>query len=91
MGATHELGSLLHPANRWEQGTPELMVGSVLSFTQPTTSVACTASVDFEGQGNGTPCLSLDSYTDATPAPAVGDIILAVTNGADTYILGRIS
>ena len=91
MGATHELASLLHPADRWEQGPPEMLVGEVLSFTQPTTSVACTASVDFEGLGNGTPCLSLDSYTDGSPAPAAGDIILAVTNGADTYILGRIS
>lgn len=86
---THRLVQMLSTASPREGLTG--MVGELLSFTPGTTSVATTATVDFEGQGFATTCLSLDSYTNSSPAPAAGDIILALANGQDTYIIGRIS
>lgn len=91
MSASHALVKLLRPVEKWDEGPLEMLVGEVLSFTQPTLTVPCTAEVDFEGAGNGTTCLSCDSYTYATTAPASGDIILALTQGQDTYIIDRIS
>ena len=89
MNATVKLARLLRPQSGHDDR--EDLIGVVLSFTQPTTSVPCTASVDFEGQGTGTTCLSTDHYTDATPAPAAGDIVIARSYGQDTVIIGRIS
>lgn len=69
----------------------ELQVGEVLSFTVGTSSVATTATVDLEGAGVATVCLSLDSYSLGSPAPAAGDIVLVLVDGQDNFILGRIS
>ena len=65
--------------------------GEVISFTFGTSSVATTAEVDLDGAGVATMCLSLDQYTYGSPAPAAGDIVMVLTVGQDSVILGRVS
>ena len=89
MRARSDLAKLI--AQQGSRELLELQVGEVLSFTQGSSSVPTTADVDLEGAAIATVCLSLDSYTLGTPAPAAGDIVLVLTNGQDNYILGRIS
>ncbi|MHB8188924.1 MAG: hypothetical protein ACYDHP_00560 [Ferrimicrobium sp.] len=71
----------------------EILTGEVLSFTIASTTTPTQFVVDFEGLGTGTPgVLSCAGYAESTtPAPAVGDIVLAIRHHTDIIIMDRIS
>ncbi len=86
-----KLAELLGQAAKKSTLEDAVSFGIVLSFTFGTSSVATTAQVDLDGAGVATTCLSLDHYTDASPAPAAGDIVMVLTVGQDSVIIGRAS
>ncbi len=89
--AQQKIADLLSSATKRTTLEDSISFGEVMSFTQATSSVACTAQVDLDGASVATTCLSLDQYTYGSPAPAAGDIVMVLTVGQDSVILGRVS
>ena len=71
--------------------TPVILFGTVTSYTAATSTAAQVLTCDFEGQGKETTCITIDSYTDGSPGPAVGDYVVAISIGPDHLVIGRLS
>lgn len=70
----------------------EILTGEVTAFQLASTTQTTQFTVDFEGQGTGTPgVLACTGYaTSTTNPPAVGDQVLCLRHQSDIYIIDSI-
>ena len=69
----------------------DILFGTILSYTASTATTATVLTCDFEGSGAITHCITGDTFAALSPAPAVGDVVIALSVGPDVYVIDRLA
>ena len=69
----------------------DVLFGTILGYTASTSTTPTVLTCDFEGQGIATHCITGDTFAALSPAPAVGDVVIALSLGPDVFVVDRLA